>query len=487
MHTLRFLLNDELQELTDVDPTLTVLQWLREGAGLCGTKEGCAEGDCGACTVVIGRLDDNNRVNYKAINACILFLPVLDGCQLVTVEHLKSDDGQLHPAQQAMVDHHGSQCGFCTPGFVMSMFAMYINQEERPSRQQVNDTLSGNLCRCTGYRPIIDASQAMYDQPRSTSFTDNAPRIAERLQALQHDGPLVLSHGERQYSAPTNARELDELFAADPKAILLAGGTDVGLWVTKLHRDLNNIIYLGGVPELHNIEDRPDELVIGAAVTHTDAEELIGRYFPDFGEMLRRFASRLIRNSSTVGGNVANGSPIGDSMPVMIALGATVTLRSSQGRRELPLEDLYIDYGKQNRQPGEYVESLTIPKLAANEHFRCYKLSKRFDQDISAVCAAFKVQLDNGQVSDMRTGFGGIAGVPARALKTEAALRGQPWDAATVEQAEQVLINEFTPLTDMRASEEYRRMTTGRLLRKFFIEISQPEASTRVLAEEVKA
>jgi xanthine dehydrogenase small subunit len=480
MRPLRFLLNEQLRELTDVDPTLTVLQWLRGQAGLTGTKEGCAEGDCGACTVVIGT-PSGGGMRYHAVNSCILFVPVLDGCQLLTVEHLKSADGRLHPVQQAMVDHHGSQCGFCTPGFVMSLFALYVS-ESRPTRARVNDVLSGNLCRCTGYRPIIDAAQAMYDYAWDEPTRAHAARTSERLADWRNDPePLALEHKGRHYFAPTSANQLDALLAAHPRATLLAGGTDVGLWVTKQHRDLGDVIYLGNVAELHGIEDRGEELVIGAAVTHAQAFDVIARAFPDFGELLRRFGSTLVRNSSTVGGNVANGSPIGDSMPALIALGARVALRGPEGEREIPLEDLYIAYGQQSRKPGEYVVRLRIPKLKSSEQFRCYKLSKRFDQDISAVCAAFKLRLEGGRVAEIRIGLGGVAAIPARARQTEQVLAGLPWNDAAVARAEAVLGAEFTPLTDMRASLEYRRLATMRLLRKFFIETTQPEVATRVL------
>ncbi|MDN5924009.1 MAG: FAD binding domain-containing protein, partial [Xanthomonadales bacterium] len=323
MHTLRFLLNQDLQEITDIDPTLTVLRWLRECADLHGTKEGCAEGDCGACTVVLGRPTADNRMQYKAVNACILFMPALDGCQLLTVEHLKSADGSLHPVQQAMVDQHASQCGFCTPGFVMSLFALHL-QGGQPTRELVCESLAGNLCRCTGYRPIVDAALSMHDASWREPVLDDAPQTLARLRALQHDEPLVLEYGTRRYAAPTTVEQLDELLATDPKATLLAGGTDVGLWVTKQHRDLANVIYVGHVAQLHGFEENEAELSLGAALTHTQALPLLERCFPDFGQLLRRFGSLLIRNSSTVGGNIANGSPIGDSMPVMIALGARV-------------------------------------------------------------------------------------------------------------------------------------------------------------------
>ncbi len=477
-------MNGKLRELEHVDPTITILQWLREDAHLTGTKEGCAEGDCGACTVVIGRPGSDRRMRYRAVNSCILFLPVLDGCELLTVEHLKTRDGRLHPAQRAMVEHGGTQCGFCTPGFVMSLYAQYLSGNGPMSRQEINDTLAGNLCRCTGYRPIIAAARAMYDYPWQDPTLAESERTAARLAELAGDGePLALEHAGRRYFAPTREAQLDALLRQYPRAVLLAGGTDVGIWVTKKHLELETVIYINNVAELQGIHDGDGELVIGAAVSHTDAIDTVTRYFTDFGELLRRFASPPIRNSSTVGGNVANGSPIGDSMPAMIALGARVALRSAAGRREIPLEELYLDYGKQSRKPGEYVESLRIPKLAEGEQFRCYKLSKRFDQDVSSVCAAFKIRIEGGRVAAFRTGFGGIAPVPARARDTEAAVLGALWSEPLIERAAAVLEREFTPLTDLRASAHYRRRATVNLLRKFFIETTDPEAKTRVLAE----
>ncbi|WP_435103973.1 xanthine dehydrogenase small subunit [Arhodomonas sp. AD133] len=484
--SVRFLLGHEARELRDVDPTQTVLQWLRTDARANGTKEGCAEGDCGACTVVIGAPDGRGGMRYRAVNACILFVPTLDGCQLLTVEHLQRDDGALHPVQQAMVDYHGSQCGFCTPGFVMSLFALYLT-EDRPTRQRVNDVLAGNLCRCTGYRPIVDAAMAMYDYAWEDHTRARAAETAERLSAMRRDDTLALEHDGRRYFAPVNAAGLAAVLADHPQATLLAGGTDVGLWVTKQHRDLDTVVYVGDVAELHGIEERSDGVEIGAAVTHSEAYATLERYFPDFGELMRRFASVQIRNSGTLGGNIANGSPIGDSMPVLIALGARLVLRGPDGQRELPLEDYFIDYGKQDRGPGEFVERIKVPALADNEHFRCYKISKRFDQDISAVCAAFKVRIADGRVVEARTGFGGVAATPRRARHTEAELTGQRWNEETVQKGEAALTAEFTPLTDMRASQEYRRLVTAQLLRKFYIETTQPGEATRVLAEEAEA
>jgi xanthine dehydrogenase small subunit len=404
----------------------------------------------------------------------------MSGRTITTIEGI-STDGQLSPVQQAMHEAHGLQCGFCTPGIVLTMEA-WLAENPTPSHDEIRDALSGNLCRCTGYRPIIDAAQAMYDYAWDEPTRAHAARTAKRLAEWRNDPePLALEHKGRHYFAPTSADQLDALLAAHPRATLLAGGTDVGLWVTKQHRDLGDVIYLGNVAELHGIEDRGEELVIGAAVTHAQAFDVIARAFPDFGELLRRFGSTLVRNSSTVGGNVANGSPIGDSMPALIALGARVALRGPEGEREIPLEDLYIAYGQQSRKPGEYVVRLRIPRLKSSEQFRCYKLSKRFDQDISAVCAAFKLRLEADRVAEIRTGFGGVAAIPARARKTEQALAGQPWNDAAVARAEAVLGAEFTPLTDMRASLEYRRLATMRLLRTGFIETTQPEVATRVL------
>lgn len=483
---VQFLVGEKLRELSDVDPTQSVLEWLRSDAALCGTKEGCAEGDCGACTVVLGQPTDNGGMAYRAVNACILFVPVLDGCQILTVEHLKAEDGSLHPAQQAMVECHGSQCGFCTPGFVMSLFALYLN-EDRPTRQRVNDVIAGNLCRCTGYRPIIDAAQSMYDYDWHDPTLAKVSETAARLKAMRRTDTLELRHKDRNYFAPVDRQGLTDVLAKYPDATMLAGGTDVGLWVTKLHRDLNTVVYVGDVAELHGIQEGEDEIAIGAAVTHSEAMTVLARHYPDFGELLRRFGSTLVRNSSTVGGNVANGSPIGDSMPVLIALGAQLVMRGPDGPRELPLENYYIDYGKQDRRTGEFVEQIRIPTLSDAEQFRCYKISKRFDQDISAVCAAFKVRVENGVVAAFDTGFGGIAAIPKRGAQTEAAVVGQPWTEATVTRAEQALADEFSPLTDMRASEQYRQLVTTQLLRKFFIETTQPETGTRVLEEAIEA
>ena len=381
MDGIRFLLDGEVIEVDGVEPTRTVLQFLRENLRRVGTKEGCAEGDCGACTVVVAELQDE-RLRYRAVNACIQFLPTLDGKALFTVESLKGADGSLHPVQQSLVDNHGSQCGFCTPGFVMSMFALYQNGRT-PGRAQIDDALSGNLCRCTGYRPIVDACLKMHEYP-ATMTLDERDLIA-RLRALGRDSGFQYQNPGAHYQSPVNIDELAEACLADPDACILAGGTDVGLWVTKQLRELPRMIYLGNVGELKNIASSDTDIDIGAAVTLEEAFAVLAEEYQDFAEMFRRFASVPVRNAGTLAGNVANGSPIGDSMPALIAAGAQVCLRRGGERRMLAMEDLYLDYMKNAMRPGEFIESIRVPRAAADTRYRCYKLCKRYDQDISAV------------------------------------------------------------------------------------------------------
>ena len=482
--SIRFLFGDELREIGEVDPTLTVLDWLRLQERRTGTKEGCAEGDCGACTVVVGRLD-GDRVRYEAVNACIRFLPTLDGCQILTVEHLKDAAGRLHPTQQAMVDCHGSQCGFCTPGFVMSLFALY-HGAANPNGQAIDDALAGNLCRCTGYAPIVKAAEALcegHGGAPADRFAAEEAAIAAKLKALQDQEMVSVGSGGRVFHAPATAGQMAQVLLDNPDATIVSGATDVGLWVTKFQRVLGTVVYTGRVAELRGIRETEAGLEIGAAVTYTEAAPAIAALYPDFGELIRRIGATQVRNMGTIGGNVANGSPIGDTPPALIAAGATLVLRRGDERRSMPVEDFYIEYGKQDRRPGEFVESILLPRPAAGARFRAYKISKRFDQDISALCGAFLLTVEQGTVTAARLAYGGMAGIPKRAAAAEAALLGQPWTEATVRRAMAALSQDFTPLSDMRASAEYRARVAANLLMKLYVETTDPAAETRLVGD----
>ena len=451
---ITFLLNGESVELRDVSPTATLLDWLRDERGLTGTKEGCNEGDCGACTVMV-----TDARSARALNACILFLPQLDGCAVRTVEGISGPDGHLHPVQQAMIDHHGSQCGFCTPGFVVSMAVAHLNGD-----QNHDDALAGNLCRCTGYAPIIRAAQAASDQPVPTWMTDTPPAS---LGSKIPSGGL----GGRQppsLSAPETLDDLATAYAARPDATLIAGATDVGLWVTKSLRDLDDVIFLNRCTDLQQIDETDESLRIGAGVTMDRVLAAVQDLHPSYAEMIRRYGSAQVRAAATIGGNIANGSPIGDNPPALIALGATLHLRAGDHSRDMPLEDFFIDYGKQDRAKGEFVEAVTIPRHAPG--LKVYKLSKRFDQDISAVCGAFNVTVSDGTITDVRIAFGGMAGIPKRARTVEAALIGMPWSEATIRAAMTKMAEDYAPLSDMRASADYRLHAAENMLLRYWHE-----------------
>lgn len=487
---IRFFYRGAVQEVDHAAPTQTVLQHVRGDQHCTGTKEGCAEGDCGACTVVVGSLHEG-QLELKAVNSCIQLLPTLDGKALFTVEDLQQSDGALHPVQQALVECHGSQCGFCTPGFAMSLWGMYLDQErdgQPAQRKDIDDCLSGNLCRCTGYRPIIDAARRMSELPR-VEFDRAA--LSAQLQALQRDAGFSYEADGQQFFAPRTLDELVALRAAHPAATLLAGSTDVGLWITKQMRELDGIIYLGQVTALKTLRHSGGVLEIGAGVSLNDAYRALVRHYPaELGELWQRFASLPIRNAGTLGGNVANGSPIGDSMPWMIALGSEVVLRGPAGQRVLLLEDFYLGYQKKDMRADEFVEALRIPLPRAGRVFRTYKLAKRYDQDISAVCAAFAVTLaDDGRVCEARLAFGGMAATPKRAALAEAALCGQPWNEASLQAAMTALAQDFAPLSDMRASSAYRMRGAQNLLRRFWLEtrLDAPLAADAVNAFACRA
>ena len=480
---IRFLLGSEVRVLRSVDPTMTVLDYLRHVEGLVGTKEGCNEGDCGACTVTRVRLVDGG-LRYEAVNACIQFVGTLDGCQLLTIEHLSNRDDRLHPVQQAMVDCHGSQCGFCTPGFVMSLFALTRHTDRAPDDAAIDDALAGNLCRCTGYAPIVRAAKRMYDlDPRADEITAREAETISALRTLADDETVSVEKDGRRFFAPATVEALADLVLAHPDATIVAGSTDVGLWVTKQMRRPATVIYVGRVPALARLADTAEGLAIGAAVTYTDAAAALARHFPDMGEVIRRLGSVPIRNAGTIGGNVANASPIGDSPPMLIAAGATLHLRCGAKRRAMPIEDFFIDYGKQDRQSGEFVEKIVVPAPAPGTRFRAYKISKRFDQDISAVLGAFAVRLEGETVAEARIAYGGMAATPKRARAVEARLIGAAWTEATVRAAMADLPQDFQPITDWRASADYRLRTAQNLLLRLFIETSDPGTETRLVGD----
>ncbi len=498
---IRFFHRGAIREVDRVSCTRTVLDWLREDARCTGTKEGCNEGDCGACTVVIGTLapaGDPHGVRglrLETVNACLRFLPTLDGKALFGVEDLgdvavaaartggvsTGAAPTLHPVQQAMVDAHASQCGFCTPGFVMSLWALYertlaVPGTPRPQRQRIADELSGNLCRCTGYRPILEAADAMFDG--APARLDTAPVVAalEALRDARDAARTADGHGfvfggtDGRFFAPASLDELARLRAELPNACLLAGATDVGLWVNKAHRLLGDIVWIGDVEGLATIERRPGLLRIGAGASLDAAFAALADEYPSLSDVWMRFASPPIRHAGTMGGNLANGSPIGDAAPVLMALDARLELRAGETTREIGLDAFYTDYMKNQLAGDAFVQAILVPLPIRRRELRAWKISKRFDCDISAVCAGLALELEAGVVKSVRLAFGGMAATVRRATRTEAALVGRAWDKAAIDAAVGVLSEEFAPLSDMRASAAYRRNVACRLLLRFWLE-----------------
>jgi len=527
---IRFVHRGRIVSVQGAAPTRSVLEWLREDAACTGTKEGCAEGDCGACTVIVAELAGPGAasgassalasivggLSLRPVNACIRFLPTLDGKALLSVEDLQDiqarpaphDAGpdelhpagidELHPVQRAMVECHGSQCGFCTPGFVMTLAAAYERHLEAgtvPTRQQVADELSGNLCRCTGYRPILDAGQRMFDLPARR--LDTAPLVALLTQlraepALHYvaPNPAVRVGGAARndhFFAPRTLQQLALLRAERPAARLLAGCTDIGLWVNKLFRDLGDILYLGEVDELKRIAVAGGALHIGAGATLEDAWSALALHWPRLNEAWLRFAGPPVRHAGTMGGNVANGSPIGDSAPVLIALGGRIQLRRGAATREMLLEDFYLDYMKNQLAPGELITGMSVPLPTPAQQLRAYKISKRYDCDISALFAGLAIELDGEVVTSARFAFGGMAAIVKRARGAEAAVVGQAWTETTIEAAMRALDSDFTPLSDLRASADYRRQVARGLLKRLWLETrtQQPLSRTSVWAGAV--
>jgi xanthine dehydrogenase small subunit len=453
-----FLLNGTPVRVAGESPTRTLLDYLREIRGLKGTKEGCNEGDCGACTVMV-----TDAESSRTLNACILFLPQLHGKAVRKVEGISGPSGEMHPVQAAMVAHHGSQCGFCTPGFVVSMAVAHLN-----GATDHDDQLAGNLCRCTGYAPIVRAAEAAADAPVPEWMTADRAAVAG------------FAAGKAGVFRPLDSDELAEWYLANPDAVLIAGATDVGLWVTKQLRALSPVAFLSGVRDLQGIEVQGGQLHVGACVTISALRDAVAERLPSFGELLRRYASVQVRNAATIGGNIANGSPIGDGPPALIALGATLHLRRGDEMRSLPLESFFLDYRKQDRRPGEFVAGVSFPEKAPA--LRCYKVSKRFDQDISAVCGCFNVVVDDGVVTQARIAFGGMAGVPKRATLAEAALVGKAWTEMAVDAAAEAMAGDFAPMSDMRASAGYRMLAAQNLLRRYFHDLNGTPVSVLEIA-----
>ncbi len=485
--TIRFLKGGQVVELIDVGPTETVLDYLRLRAGATGTKEGCGEGDCGACTVALGRLVDG-KLTYQPVNSCIQLLAMIDGAELVTVEDLSSD-GRLHPVQKALAELNGSQCGFCTPGFVMSLFTLYHAEGQEKSRKAVTEWIAGNLCRCTGYRPIVDAALESCFESADDAFAWRANETREKLRILSDSRDVFIGDSESFIASPVTLDGLAALYDQNPEATLVAGATDVGLWITKQLRELPKVIWLGRIEGLNRVEETPSGVLMGATATYQTAEAAMMRLSPDLGELWTRIGSKQVRASGTIGGNIANGSPIGDTPPALIALGTTLELQSAEESRTLPLEDFFVDYGKQNRKAGEFVTGLFVPRPAANQIFRCYKISKRFDQDISAVMGAFLFTVMDQKITDVRIAYGGMAATPKRAPGAETALIGASLDdPSTWGAAMKALVSDYKPMTDMRASAEYRMETARALLAKALMEASGTAgAQVRLRAPVVEA
>ena len=476
-------MNGVQRRVSEFPPYLTILEYLRTIEHACGTKEGCAEGDCGACTVAVGELADG-RLRYRAVNSCVAFLGQLDGKELLTVEGLADSDRGLHPVQEAVVDTHASQCGFCTPGFIMAMFAFHHTRDDyrAPAGDDViHDVLAGNLCRCTGYRPIVEALRQASAQAWPLEPTNDAARIAD-LQPIQTLSPIDVARGNEHFFVPRTSDELANLLVRNPSAHILAGGTDLGLMVTKHNQKPAKIIFIGEIAELREITIQTDEIRIGAAANYEDILPVVESEYPSFGTLIRRFGSRQIRNLGTIGGNIATASPIGDSPPVLLAMGASVEIASANGDRTVGIDEFFVGYRETALRPGEFVRAIRLPRLKPNELFRTYKLSRRYDQDISAVCGAFKVALNDGVISDARIAFGGMAATPKRADAAEAVLISGAWDRAAANAAADALTDAFQPMTDFRGTAAYRLTAAANLIRRFQIDTADGDQLTDVYA-----
>lgn len=482
--TVRFLLNNDDVTIQNIDPNLTVLQYLREIQFKSGTKEGCASGDCGACTVVLAELDaEEKQLNYKSINSCITFVGSLHGKQLITVEDLK-DGAKLHHAQQTIVDNHGSQCGFCTPGFVMSSFALH-KHNQTPNRAEVLEALAGNLCRCTGYRSIIEAAITSSEHTEQDSFAQHYQQTLSKLIELQALPKPSLSGNNHQYIAPKNIDELAYELTNEPDSKLVAGGTDLALSVTQNLAVIDKLVYVGNVEELNTMTETESEIIIGSALPYSKFIDTLHHYYPELGDMIERIGSKQVRNTGTLGGNIGNASPIGDMPPALIALGASMTLHLNGEERTILVEDYFVDYKKTVLKPSEFIKSIQIPKPTAGQTLKLYKISKRIDDDISAVLAAFFIEQkddsDKTKITNVRFAFGGMAGIPKRASATEKTLQDKSLTHDVIAQAKAALATDFQPMSDVRASDKYRMKVAQNLIEKCYLEMQNRTIETRVM------
>ena len=464
---VKFVLNNEICELNNPDPNQTILNFIRTKLKKTGTKEGCAEGGCGACTVVLGELK-KNEIIYKAINACIAFVPVLQGKQLLVVEDLVTEKGDLHPVQEAMVKYHGSQCGFCTPGFVMSLFSMYKNHNSY-NNELIKDSIAGNLCRCTGYRPIIDAAKSLNKINKSDQFKKNKKNTIKLLKKINLKNIFIENKGKKYFS-PRTIKELKKVIKKNSNSHFLSGGTDLSLIVTKEKKDINNIINLQDIDELNFIKEKNNNIEVGAATPLIKFEKFILKYYPDFNSVLKRYGSVQIRNVCTIGGNIATASPIGDTLPILLSLNSEIVIETTKNKKILPLKNFFLGYRKTKLKKGEFIYSIKIP-IYKNNVFKAYKISKRFDDDISSLCASFNLEIVNKKIKKAIIAYGGMAEIPKRATNCENFLNNANLSLDNFEKAKNFLEKDFTPIDDMRATKDYRIEVAKNLLIKCFLEI----------------
>ena len=475
---VKFLLNQSVAVIDQIDPNTTVLDYLRDQLYRTGTKEGCASGDCGACTVVIAQVEDSALI-YRSANACITTVGSLHGKQLLTVEDLKQN-GELHPVQQSMVDCHASQCGFCTPGFIMSMFALRKNNSSA-DQHKINESLGGNLCRCTGYRPIVEASEQLFKQPQIDQFTHSEDAVIAQLNQINSEQPVAsLCYAGKQFFSPSSSAEIAELLLQHPQAKLLAGGTDLCLEFTQFLRDAKILIHTGRASDLAQIKLSEENIELGAAVTYSQAANYLIKLYPDLKELIERLGSLQVRNQATIAGNIGNASPIGDMPPVLIALGAELVLRKGKTTRVVSVEDYFIKYKVTALQTSEFIEKIIIPRPQPNAQFKAYKISKRLEDDISATCGAFKIQIEDGHVAQIAIAFGGMAEIPKRASHCEQALINTAWNEQTLNLAIDAMAKDFTPISDFRASAEYRLSVSQNMLRRLFLETQEGTQALRI-------